>query len=45
VNCSCGHSAEEHIFLPGHPDGAQECQAEECDCGLFRKEERVVWLT
>ena len=34
--CECGHPPEWHVRLPGHPDGAEECQAEDCACGRFR---------
>jgi hypothetical protein len=35
--CECGHGPEEHVYLPGHPDGAQECYGSaECECGKFR---------
>jgi len=33
ARCRCGHEASEHIVLPGHPDGAVECQHEKCECG------------
>jgi len=33
----CGHDAEDHVRLPGHPDGAEECHGDEdCDCCGFR---------
>lgn len=34
--CVCGHPASDHVRLPGFPGGAEECQAEHCDCGSYR---------
>lgn len=34
--CECGHPGSSGVRLPGHPDGAEECQVEKCDCGHFR---------
>ncbi len=34
--CKCGHEYEDHILLPGHPDGVEECQVGDCPCGRFR---------
>jgi len=34
--CECGHEAALHILLPGHPDGAVECQGADCECGKVR---------
>lgn len=35
--CKCGHRAEDHQYLPGHPDNAQECNgSKKCQCGRFR---------
>lgn len=34
--CACGHYPGLHILLPGHPSGAVECQALNCDCGKIR---------
>jgi hypothetical protein len=36
--CICGHTYGEHIPLPGHPDGVEECQAARCTCGQWRPE-------
>lgn len=36
MKCVCGHRWPEHVPLPGHPDGAIECQVEDCECGRFR---------
>jgi hypothetical protein len=39
--CVCGHAPEDHIFLPEHPDGCQECHGSAaCDCGQFRVDPR-----
>ena len=35
--CKCGHRAEDHAYLPGHPDASMECNgSKKCDCGRFR---------
>lgn len=36
MKCKCGHLAALHVLLPGHPDGVQECQSEDCECGKYR---------
>jgi hypothetical protein len=36
--CECGHSDSLHVRLPGFPGGAEECQADDCDCGEFHEE-------
>lgn len=36
MSCECGHLFAEHIELPGHPDGVEECQADGCECGEYR---------
>ena len=36
MKCICGHEDYEHVLLPGHPDGVQECQVGDCDCGQVR---------
>lgn len=37
MRCVCGHPDYLHVPLPGHPDGAVECQgSDECECGRFR---------
>jgi hypothetical protein len=36
LRCECGHLADDHVRLPGHPDGASECYGpEDCACGHF----------
>lgn len=35
--CKCGHRAEVHQYLPGHPDNAMKCNgSKRCQCGKFR---------
>ncbi len=43
--CKCGHSEDMHVRLPGHPDGVEECQEDDCDCGKFRPKQlsRFDW--
>jgi len=35
ARCRCGHEADVHVQLPGHPDGAWECYGSDgdCECG------------
>jgi hypothetical protein len=37
ARCECGHEVSLHVYLPGHPDGAVECQGtDDCECGRIR---------
>ena len=34
---NCGHAPEQHMRLPGHPDGAEECFGDDdCPCGQYQ---------